>query len=771
MNARDKFFKNGIHSLPTTLSERLGRHDVINVIKPLELPIDPGLYRIVWANRKSDSAFVLRFPDRQEDTAVSTGRKRVKPKLCRPVRVLLSTLEDIFSKRLIVKTRAFIPKRLNKDSKEFTAAEKMVQLRRKSLISDFVSDKDLFRIFEGGEMGRYVARAVEEHNSKLPPKGQNIRRNNVYQVAYRFWLYACRESALISDNAQCGAPGKYRNPGKVKRGRTPKCVKAGHAPERIGVNTGPDDRALIWLAWDLYGGNLGKYAAAYDKMIEHYFTEGWYETDKGTWEPIKTSLENRPSLETFRYYVHKKYTPVELLKQMLPSITWEQTKRAIRGKSFDKLFGPAHVYMIDSTVADVYLVSEFNPYWIIGRPIVYLVRDVWSGMIVGVHVALEGPSWQTARLALFNAFSPKGEFLRSLGFKMTDADWPCSHGCLDIVHDRGEQLSIPSSDSANDLRIILSACPSFRPDLKGAIETMFHWLRDATVKWLPGAVRSREREREFGQRDCRLDATLTLHRFTRIIVNAILTFNKTADVSDRLVGPLSGLEIDATPINLWNYGLDNLNGSPPQWDQDTLYNALLPSANVSVRADGVRFAGHSYKGHMGNTVQWQEFTRAFGSKKLKIKYHPNNPRSIFCLNDATGNYETLTVTVPAKIPEHARLEDVLDCKEYRKFVREDGADLRLLDRVSHIHFRDEEIKKAAEARDLAIPPASKAEHLSGIQDKRAFEAQVQRVMEAVQHNRQDIDDHVLVDEDSNSDAPSDLLSKLLAETEELIDHE
>jgi len=109
------------------MTEKLGRHNVINVIKPTELPIDPGLYRIVWANRVSDCAFVLRFPDRLPESEVSTGNKRVKLKLHRPTRVSLSLLEDVFNKRLIVKTRAFVPKRLNKKEHELSAAEKKVR--------------------------------------------------------------------------------------------------------------------------------------------------------------------------------------------------------------------------------------------------------------------------------------------------------------------------------------------------------------------------------------------------------------------------------------------------------------------------------------------------------------------------------------------------------------------------------------------------------------------------------------------------------------------
>ena len=187
---------------------------------------------------------------------------------------------------------------------------------------------------------------------------------------------------------------------------------------------------------------------------------------------------------------------------------------------------------------------------------------------------------------------------------------------------------------------------------------------------------------------------------------------------------------------------------------------------ASIREDGVRFAGHCYKGHLSDKGQWQEFARAFHGGKVKVKYNPNDPHRIFCLNDASGNYETLKVVNPEKIKEHARLEEILDCLKYRQLVHEGDTDIRLLDRVAHNRFRDEEVKAAAEARAQAIAPASKVEHLSRIQDNRAFEAQVQRLLEAANRMHQSTDTNLVADEDGSSEAPSDLLSKLLAETEE-----
>jgi putative transposase len=751
---------------------KIGRHDAIVILRSSGLKIEYGLHRVVWANRKNDKAFLLRFPNQLQNSEekdataieVSTGNVRVKQRLHMPTMVSLAVLEDLGNKRHIVKTRAPVPKRLNKQFDDPREFEKTVKTRRKSLVSTFMTDDDLIRVLEDGEMGRYVSRAVNEHNARVCEEDEHVTRYHVYQVVYRYWLHSCRESALIPDSGNCGAPGKYRNPGQAKRGRQPNRVITGHAPDKPGVNTGPEIRDLIWLYWDLYGGKIGQFAPPYRRMIEDHFTEGWKEDAKGNWVPDKETIADAPSLETFRYYVEKKYSPVALLKKLIPSIKWDQTKRALRGTAHGKLFGPAQTFMIDSTVADVYLVSQFNRYWIVGRPVVYFVRDVWSGMICGLHVALEGPSWHTARFALYNAFSPKGDFLRAHGFNMTDEDWPCAHGCLNLGHDRGESLSIPGSDSANDLGLILSPCPSFRPDLKGPIETLFHWVNHETVQWMPGAVHSRARER--GERDYRLDATLTLQQFTRIIIHAILTFNRTADVRDRFDATMEEAGVKNNPISLWKWGLDNRNGSPPQWDRETLYNTLLPTGDAYVRPDGVYFSGKKYAGSYSDKAQWQEFARAFHNKKIKVKYDSVRTQEIYLLNEATGSYETLSLCPGQKIPANSRLEEILDQVMYRNLVKEDEDDLRMLDRIAHKKFRDQEIRNAEAAREAQVPPSTKAAHLANIKDKRSFEAAMQKIVDNARVGRGDTSNAAGNDGDQALTASSDVLSALLAKIAE-----
>ena len=88
------------------------------------------------------------------------------------------------------------------------------------------------------------------------------------------------------------------------------------------------------------------------------------------------------------------------------------TQRAILGKSNDYVYGPGSLYQIDSTVANIYVVSSTNYNSIIGRPTLYLVVDVFSRMIVGFHVDTRPASLEMARLSLYCAVSDKVEYCK-----------------------------------------------------------------------------------------------------------------------------------------------------------------------------------------------------------------------------------------------------------------------------------------------------------------------------------------------------------------------
>ena len=97
--------------------------------------------------------------------------------------------------------------------------------------------------------------------------------------------------------------------------------------------------------------------------------------------------------------------------------------RAVLGRSTTGLLGPGFFFQVDATVADVHLVDESRTHNI-GRPVFYVVIDVFSRMIVGFYVGLEHASWEAASLALVNMVSRKSPYCQTLGIEIPDAQWP-----------------------------------------------------------------------------------------------------------------------------------------------------------------------------------------------------------------------------------------------------------------------------------------------------------------------------------------------------------
>jgi len=75
-------------------------------------------------------------------------------------------------------------------------------------------------------------------------------------------------------------------------------------------------------------------------------------------------------------------------------------EKRFAGNAVHHADGPGSVFEVDATLVDVYLVSDLQQ--CIGQPVVYTVTDVFSSMLVGVYVGLEGPSWHEAIRAIEN---------------------------------------------------------------------------------------------------------------------------------------------------------------------------------------------------------------------------------------------------------------------------------------------------------------------------------------------------------------------------------
>ena len=78
-----------------------------------------------------------------------------------------------------------------------------------------------------------------------------------------------------------------------------------------------------------------------------------------------------------------------LLRSRLGDSDYERDHRKVLGTVLNDCLGVGHLYEIDATIADVYLVSSEDPSKIVGKPTLYLIIDRKSRLIVGFYFGLE----------------------------------------------------------------------------------------------------------------------------------------------------------------------------------------------------------------------------------------------------------------------------------------------------------------------------------------------------------------------------------------------
>ena len=371
-----------------------------------------------------------------------------------------------------------------------------------------------------------------------------ITRQRLYRLLRRWWQRGMTPAALTPDYANSGAPGKRKTDRGVNRGAP---VQRG--PEGLNV----DDKVRA-----AFRDSVTRYLAVnkklditdcYHKCLELHFCDLIINERTGRQEPVLRQAH--PSIWQFRYWLKQDNDLFALARKRRTPRVYDKDSRAILGTSLDEVAGPGSRYQIDATIADIYLVSRFDRRKIVGRLVIYVVIDVFSRMIAGLYVGLEGPSWVGAMMALANAASPKPAWCRSFGVEITDADWPCHSLPVALLADRGEMLGPAADTLIQRFGLRLENAAPYRADWKGIVERRFGLIHAAFGAYVPGFIEPDFRER--GARDYRLDATLDLDEFTAAIINIVLYYNNQHQLTGYARDPqMIADEVNAVPLELWD---------------------------------------------------------------------------------------------------------------------------------------------------------------------------------------------------------------------------
>ncbi len=548
-----------------------------------------------------------------------------------------------------------------------------------------------------------------------------VSKKTPYKYLRRYWQRGQVKNALLPDYDRCGGQGKPHRSLNVKRGRpneTHKTIDLGP-----GINIGPEERKKIEKGYKQFYLTEHKRTkrAAHQTTLERFFNVG-YEDSKGILVPVLPPADELPSFREFEYWGSKQQDEAEVLLAREGNRRFQLNHRAVLGDSTQMAFGPGSVYQMDATLVDVYLVSSLNRNRIIGRPWLYLVKDVFTRTIVGFSVTLENPSYVSAMVALLNAAEDKVAFCAAHGIEITLPEWPCRHLPEMIVADRGELIGRNMDQVVNGLGIRISNTAPYRADMKGIIERSFRTFNDDLVHSLPGAVRG---DRERGDPDHRLQAKLDLNQFRQLVIYKILEHNRSRMNTYRLQDFLIADQVEPIPTELWTWGIQNRSGHLRQMDANLLRLNFLPHDEATVTLRGIRFKSVYYSCERALRENW--FSRARqGTWKVKIAYDPRQTESIFLRVPNENTIEPcLLVEAEARFKGRAWAE----VDDFFKQQREQAA--RSLTGAhrskAEFHARVEQIITSATEQSKTSPDnESKRARTHGIRDNRKAEREFDR---------------------------------------------
>jgi hypothetical protein len=550
--------------------------------------------------------------------------------------------------------------------------------------------------------------------------GKDLKTFHRYLKTY--WQCGKTKNAFIPKFSKRGGKGKERAASEIKRGR----------PSQYGgtsINVDTETRAIFEKAIKKHYLNSNEHTLqyAYDMMIvEHYarYVTGPDGKKKAELPP----QEKLPTIRQFRYWYHKTHDEKEAISKRKGETKFALESRAITGKSDFGIMGPGAKYQIDATVGDVYLVSRFNRADIIGRPVIYFIVDVFSRMVAGMYVGLEGPSWAGAMMALANAMGDKVKYCAEYGVAISPEEWPCCGVPGAILGDRGEMESKSVETMINTLNVRVENAPPYRGDMKGIIEQYFNTTNETALTRLPGHVKPDARER--GGKDYRLDAKLDINQLTKILIQCVLhhnnhhlleTYERTEDMIADGVVPI--------PLEIWNWGITHLSGALRSFPEDKIKLALMPTDTASVTAKGIRYRNIYYLCDRAVSEYWFETARSKGAWKVDISFDPRNMTTIYIRN-ADGTTEKCWLSEWQKKYNRKTLDEILHLLEMEKALGRKNSSKEMAAKVELSVAIDSVISEAEEmARQTAVPKA-KSERTQNIRNNRRSEKTANRLDEA-----------------------------------------
>ncbi len=533
-------------------------------------------------------------------------------------------------------------------------------------------------IYRRATRGQLVTRFIDNYNSgKTEDK---LRIQTIYDYLRRFWQRGKTKNSLMPDFANSSGKGTSRKNGTVKRGR-PRQFK--DDPDvGPGVNVTKDDEKIFRSAITrhYFKTKENSLETVYQLMVEESYALQSYYSESGVRMTEIRPVTEIPTIHQFRHFYRRYIRPnvEKVTSSRQGSKQFALNYRAVTGSSKAETRGAGSRFQIDATILDMYICSKFNRVWIIGRPVLYVTIDVFSQMVVGIYVGLEGPSWTGAMMALLNCAEDKVQFCQRYGQEITPEEWPCHHLPSAILGDRGELVGMPVEERyIPNLHVEIENAPSGRPDFKGLVEGNFPRYHKHTKPFVSGFVNPRRRQQ--GKRDYRFEGDLDIDQITAMVIEIVLHYNNKHYLAKyERDEEMIAANVPKIPIDLWNWSITRRSGGlrPVKDDLDFVKFCLLPTFPATITESGLKLKLRDLPAYNINhpvdlyytcdkaaKEQWFERVRSGtmskSDRKMRVGLDLRAPEMIYLPNADRRTFEPCTLIDVEERYQNKHFEDIV----------------------------------------------------------------------------------------------------------------
>lgn len=468
------------------------------------------------------------------------------------------------------------------------------------------------------ELVRFVTREygpmyVELCNKKPKPAlKEEMERNGIEKDAawrvIRRYLQSGLDEASIMDGRVLRS--KKRGPYKhtKKSGRPADSALGKGVPLTEEVKSYFDEAIKDYLS-----GRAKTKKSAYSTMIEKHYTV-FDETNTGV--RVRILPENqRPTLVQFQNYSRETISQEELDRVKTSAREQRNNKRLLTSDNLQGVMGPGDLWEVDECEMDISLVSTEDPTLVVGRPILYVMVDVYTRMIVSYSISFDNNSIRGITNCLLSLLEDKKELCARFGVSIGSEEWPSKIIPLRLRSDYGsEYLSHEMDKICVELGIAKELVTPATGSLKGQVEQVFHQIHSAQnpIVESKGLIEKRHDSQHHKE------ATLNIHEFESMILPYIVAHNRKYMENYPMTRDMRVQKVQPVPIELWKYGVEK-NGNPRPVTNESMFRyALLQPVKASVGRSGITFKGLSYINSKDNALM-REMYLAQSNGKIKLE--------------------------------------------------------------------------------------------------------------------------------------------------------